>query len=150
MNSKPWPVFVVVDDDPEDFLLVKTAVQRVKLPLQVVRFSSGDELMRGLPDLVANLDPLAPRVLILLDLNMPGKDGRACLKEIKSDARWSDVPIIIFSTSSSPEDINRCYEQKANSYISKPENMTQLEDIVKTLYQYWFVDHAGFPTKGLL
>lgn len=138
MSSETRPTLVVVDDDPEDFLLVQTAVQRARLPLYVEGLRNGDELMRYLAGQPDRPDPLVPAMVILLDLNMPGKDGRACLREMKAHPTWAAIPIVIFSTSDSPDDIQHSYELHANSYICKPDDLTRLERILTTLYRYWF------------
>ncbi|GGX72310.1 response regulator [Saccharospirillum salsuginis] len=138
MSSDPIPTLVVVDDDPEDLLLVKTAVKRAGLPLTVEAIHNGNDLMTFLTDHPEHWDPMRPTMIILLDLNMPGKDGRSCLRELKAHPAWSSIPIVIFSTSDSPEDIQKSYELHANSYICKPDDLTRLERIIITLYRYWF------------
>lgn len=138
MISDTELLLLVVDDDPEDFLLVKTAVKRALLPLSVKGLSNGDALMNYLRERTRVPDPLAPTMVILLDLNMPGKDGRSCLREIKANQSLADIPVIIFSTSESPDDIQKSYELNANSYICKPDDLSQLERILSTLYRYWF------------
>ena len=138
MSSEPIPTLVVVDDDPEDLLLVETAVRRARLPLTVEAMPNGDALMTFLRGHPEYMDPLLPTMIILLDLNMPGKDGRTCLRDLKAHPDWSSIPIVIFSTSDSPEDIQNSYELHANSYICKPDNLTRLEHILTTLYRYWF------------
>jgi CheY-like chemotaxis protein len=132
------PVLMMVDDDPEDVLLVRTAVKRAALPIQVDRYSNAEGLLEALAGLTVTRDPLAPNQIILLDLNMPGKGGRACLQDLKSNPVWSDIPVIIFSTSNSPEDIHECYEHNANAYICKPDDLSRLEHMITILYRYWF------------
>lgn len=129
---------LVVDDDPEDFILVRTAVKRALLPLCVTGLSNGDALMSYLAERTGVPDPMAPTMVILLDLNMPGRDGRSCLRDIKANPLLADIPVIIFSTSDSPDDIQKSYELNANSYICKPDDLSQLERILSTLYRYWF------------
>lgn len=135
MTPDTEPLLLVVDDDPEDGVLVATAVQRSKLPMRVQRLADGDALMQFLQ--AAEPRDL-PRMVILLDLNMPGKDGRACLREIKADLRLADIPVLVFSTSDAPDDIQQSYALNANSYICKPDDLTHLERILTTLYRYWF------------
>lgn len=144
MTSKHQPMLLVVDDDPEDFLLVKTAVKRALIPLTVMGLNNGEALMGYLRERTDAQAPLASSMVILLDLNMPGKDGRSCLRDIKENAHWADIPIVIFSTSDSPDDIQKSYELNANSYICKPDDLDHLERILTTLYQYWF----GYSMKS--
>ena len=76
--------------------------------------------------------------IILLDLNMPRKDGREALKEIKSDARLKHIPIVILTTSKQEEDVIKSYNLGANSYISKPVTFEKLVELVRKLSDYWF------------
>lgn len=138
MKPESMPVLIMVDDDQEDVLLVRTAVKRTALPLHVERYSNAEGLMAALAGFRVTRDPLAPRQIILLDLNMPGKGGRACLQDLKSNPAWSDIPVIIYSTSNSPEDIHQCYEHNANAYLCKPDDLQRLEQMITVLYRYWF------------
>jgi CheY-like chemotaxis protein len=82
---------------------------------------------------------LAPRPgLILLDLNMPKKDGREALREIKADPQLKHIPVVVLTTSKAEEDIYRSYELGANSYITKPVTFASLVEVMKTLGKYWF------------
>lgn len=130
----------MVDDDPEDILLVKIAAKRADIPLDICSLADGQALMEHLATLDRKriVDGVAPDLLVFLDLNMPRKDGRSCLREIKSNPRYRDIPVIIYSTSDSPEDIQRSYELDANSYICKPGDLIKLETMLATIYQYWF------------
>lgn len=138
MTIDSMPTLIVVDDDLEDQLLVKTAVRRANLPMRVQCLRTGNELMQWLQDSPGPFNPMAPTNVILLDLNMPGKDGRACLRELKSNPVWASIPVIVFSTSDAPDDIYHCYELNANSYICKPDDLTRLQHIITVVYRYWF------------
>jgi CheY-like chemotaxis protein len=76
--------------------------------------------------------------VILLDLNMPRKDGREALKEIKADAKLRNIPIVIFTTSRAEEDVYRTYQLGSNSFITKPVTFENLISVMKTLGAYWF------------
>ena len=76
--------------------------------------------------------------LIILDLNLPRKDGRAVLAEVKADPELNEVPVVVFTTSHSPRDIARCYELGANSYVSKPGNLGQFFSAVRSIENFWF------------
>ncbi|NJM74531.1 MAG: response regulator [Acaryochloridaceae cyanobacterium RU_4_10] len=81
----------------------------------------------------------APRPgLVLLDLNLPGTDGREVLCQIKRDKNLKTIPVIVFTTSSSPNDIESCYQKGANSYIIKPINFNQLKQSIQTILDFWF------------
>jgi CheY-like chemotaxis protein len=75
--------------------------------------------------------------LILLDINMPRKDGKQILKELKENILWRHIPIIMFTTSKSPEDIRICYELGANSFIVKPSSFENLVDVTNIIGKYW-------------
>ena len=84
--------------------------------------------------------------LILLDLNMPRKDGREALQEIKGDPEFRRIPVVVFTTSRADTDIGRVYDLGANSFITKPVSFDSLVDVMKTLYRYWF-EIVELPAK---
>lgn len=138
---QPQPIVILMaDDDEDDILLTKKALEKGKLlnPLHTVQ--DGEELLdyllrRGLYEDHKN----APRPgLILLDLNMPKKDGREALREIKSRDELKDIPIVVFTTSKAEEDIYRSYKLGVNSFITKPVTLDSLIDVMQTLGKYWF------------
>lgn len=137
---------LVADDDPDDQLLIKDAFSEVRPDAQVDFVSDGVELLEYLrrqgrfADLI---DTPLPR-LVLLDLNMPVKDGREALFEIKSDPSFWRTPIVIFSTSTAAIDIRRAYQLGANSFITKPASFERLVEIVRVVDSYWF-DVVALP-----
>ncbi|HEY0755754.1 MAG TPA: response regulator [Ktedonobacteraceae bacterium] len=140
MANKEVLVILMADDDEDDILLTQKALEKGKLlnPLHTVR--DGEELLdyllhRGEYLTEAN----APRPgVILLDLNMPRKDGREALKEIKAHADIKDIPIVVFTTSKAEEDIYRSYKLGVNSFITKPVTFDNLIEVMQTLGKYWF------------
>ena len=131
---------LVADDDPDDQLLIKDALSEVRPDARIEFVSDGVELlefMRRQDRFADRIDDPLPR-LVLLDLNMPVKDGREALFEIKSDPSFWRTPIIIFSTSTAQADIRRAYQLGANSFISKPSSFDRLVEIVRILDRYWF------------
>ena len=138
-NSKVIPI-LIADDDEEDRMLVQDAMEESKLlnPLHFV--VDGQEVMDYLNHVGKFADterhPLPG--LILLDLNMPKKDGREVLKEIKSNPNLRCIPIVVLTTSKAEEDILRTYNLGVNSYITKPVTFDALVDIIKNLGKYWF------------
>lgn len=144
-NGKPI-IFLMADDDPDDRLLTKEAMEESRV-LNDLRFvEDGEELMDYLTQRGKFSDPeAAPRPnVILLDLNMPRKDGREALKEIKADPNLRRIPIVIMTTSKSEEDILRSYDLGASSYITKPVTFEGLIDLMKTMGQYW-VEFVELP-----
>lgn len=131
---------LMADDDEDDRMLAKKAWEQCRLsnPLRFV--CDGEELMDYLHQRGAYADPAsAPRPgLVLLDLNMPKKDGREALKEIKSSEKLRNIPIVVLTTSKAEEDILKTYDLGVNSFITKPVSFTSLVDTVRALGHYWF------------
>jgi CheY-like chemotaxis protein len=131
---------VLADDDPDDRQLTEDAFMENRLANQLDCVEDGEELMdylhrRGKYELLRN-DPLPG--LILLDLNMPRKDGREALKEIKADPSLRRIPIVVLTTSKAEEDIVRSYDLGVNSYVTKPVTFKSLVELIKVLGRYWF------------
>lgn len=126
---------MLADDDEDDRLFFREAFEEIKMKTAVSTLDNGIELMNYLntPDVVL------PHVLFL-DLNMPGKTGLDCLKEIKSIDRLKNIAIAIYSTSASDEDIEETFVQGANIYIKKPHEFTALKtilsDVITLNWQY--------------
>src|SRR5512135_1663948 len=130
---------LMADDDQDDCLLVSKAFKASRLCNDLRFVKDGEELMDYLYQRGNYADAaLAPRPgLILLDLNMPRKDGREALKEIKSDPDLRAIPIVVLTTSKEEEDVLRSYNLGANSYITKPVTFQGLVDVIKSLGNYW-------------
>ncbi len=131
---------LVADDDPDDRLLIKDAFDENNVSNPLAFVNDGEELMdylhrRGAYEHLRNA-PLPG--IILLDLNMPKKDGRAALKEIKADEALQCIPVVVLTTSRAHEDIARTYGLGVSSFITKPVTFEGLCDMVKTLSHYWF------------
>ena len=131
---------LMADDDPDDRLLTKQAFLEYRVANGISFVENGEELMDYLYHRGEYADPeSAPRPgLILLDLNMPKKDGRECLAEIKSDPDLRSIPVIVMTTSRAEEDILRSYDLGANSYVTKPVTFARLADVMKAIGKYWF------------
>ncbi len=133
-------VILVAEDDPDDQLLIKEAIDESKVSNQIIFVQDGVDLMDYLHHRGKFSDTLtSPRPgIILLDLNMPRKDGREALREIKADHKLRRIPVIVLTTSKAEEDILRTYEIGANSFITKPVTFEGLVEVVKILKNYWF------------
>lgn len=131
---------LIADDDPEDRMLVEDAFVESRLANDLRFVEDGEQLMDYLYRRGRYSDPVSsPRPgVILLDLNMPKKDGREALKEIKSDPRLRQIPVVVLTTSRTEEDIFRAYELGVNSFITKPVTFGAMVELVKTLGKYWF------------
>ncbi len=143
MNSvqKAMPITILMaDDDADDRQLTREALEDARLINDIRFVENGEELLDYLHRRGKYAAPAeAPRPgLILLDLNMPRKDGRVVLKELKQDPDLRTIPVVVLTTSKSDEDIYRSYDLGVNSYIVKPVTFEALVDILQTLEKYWF------------
>jgi CheY-like chemotaxis protein len=138
-ERKPITI-LIADDDPDDRQMTKEALEENYL-LNDLRFvENGEELMHYLKreGAYAQLADSPRPGLILLDLNMPKKDGREALREIKSDPLLRRIPVIVHTTSKTEEDILRSYNLGVNCFITKPVSFKDLLDVTKSIGQYWF------------
>src|SRR5579862_3890346 len=141
MGHENKPVCLLfTDDDENDFVLLSCAARRAQLPVPVCWVKDGRELLAYLrrqgPYSVAIAYPQP--ALILLDLNMPRRNGREALQEIRNDPSLRSLPVVILTTSKAPEVIQLTYEAGANSFITKPVEFQRLVEIVQVLKRYWF------------
>ncbi|BCL37255.1 response regulator [Nostoc sp. MS1] len=134
------PPLLVVEDSNEDFEAVQRFLQRSPLTIPIQRCVNGEQALAFLYRTGNYSDRQKfPRPgLILLDLNLPGTDGREVLRRIKEDDNLKTIPVVVFTTSDNPKDIDDCYRYGVNSYIVKPINFEQLKRDVQTLVNYWF------------
>ena len=140
---------LMADDDEDDRLMAKEAMQEARLLNDVHFVKDGVELMEYLCYQGEYTHDNAPRPdLILLDLNMPRKDGREALQEIKADPELRQIPIVVLTTSKADEDIYRTYDLGVNSYITKPVSFEGLVEVMKTLTSYWF-HIVRLPSPGV-
>jgi len=139
MPSKRPVTILMADDDPDDRKLTLDAFAEAKLNNDLRFVEDGVELLNYMHRRGKFSDPASsPRPgIILLDLNMPRKDGREALQELKSDPRFKSIRVIIMTTSKAEQDIIRSYNLSAASYITKPVTFEALVDVVKTLGKYW-------------
>ncbi len=141
MSRRTAVTILMADDDEDDCLLAREALAESRLAFSVLHFvPDGEQLMDYLYHRGKYSDfDLSPRPgLILLDLNMPKKDGREALKQIKADANLRRIPIVVLTTSKANEDICRSYDLGANSFITKPVTFSGLVEVMKTIGRYWF------------
>ncbi len=133
-------LILMAEDDAEDRMLVQDAWTESRLANELRFVKDGEELMDYLRGRGAWSAPgVAPRLdLILLDLNMPRKDGRECLEEIKGDPALRLIPVVVLTSSKAEEDIVRSYHHGVNSYITKPVTFDKLVETVRALGKYWF------------
>ncbi|HEY3568086.1 MAG TPA: response regulator [Thermoanaerobaculia bacterium] len=138
-DSSPSPSqpILLVEDSPEDFETTERAFRKSGLKNPIFRCSDGDEALEFLFRRGRFADAPRPGV-ILLDLNLPGTDGREVLAEIKADASLKQIPVIVLTTSSDDRDVQACYNAGASSYIQKPVDLDGFMRAIERLNDYWF------------
>lgn len=139
LRRKPRHI-LMAEDDPDDRLIALDALQEASLPDEVAFVGDGEELLAYLrcEKQYAHRPRRLTPDLIMLDLNMPRMDGREVLQILKSDQKLSRIPIIIFSTSESPEDVRITYNLGVSSFITKPSSFEGLVEVMRSLGRYWF------------
>lgn len=130
-------MIVVVEDSDEDFEATARALQKAGSPRPLVRCRDSRETLDCL-HARGRFSGVAPAELVLLDLNLPGTDGRAVLKAIKADPATAALPVVVLTTSASPDDIGACYRAGASSYVVKSVDYHQFVRTVTALVAYWF------------
>lgn len=142
-------VILMADDDADDRLLTQRALKQSRLVNELRFVEDGEELMEYLRRENRYAAPAnAPRPgLILLDLNMPRKDGREALREIKVDPLLQRIPVVVMTTSQAEEDIYRSYDLGANSYITKPVTFDRMVELMRTLGTYW-IEFVELPVEN--
>jgi CheY-like chemotaxis protein len=138
--TRPFTI-LLADDDEEDRELTRDALQDARLANEMRFVVDGQDLMDYLKRVGAYADPSAdaPRPgIILLDLNMPKKDGREALAEIKGDPALRRIPVVVLTTSKDEEDVFRTYDLGVSSFITKPVTFAGLVDVMRTWTRYWF------------
>ena len=147
LNS-PWersthPIVAIVEDSDEDFYAFLRTIEKIdywmRSPYCFLRLQDGDEVLDYLlrQGEYEELDAPLPAT-ILLDLNLPGTDGRQVLREVKQNPDLKKIPIVVLTTSNNPRDIDSCYNYGTNSYLLKPMGASALKQTVSTLCKYWF------------
>ena len=137
MNSESrWVDILLVEDNPGDVRLTEEALREGKVKNRLHVANDGVEAIEFLRREGKYIDAVKPD-LILLDLNLPRKDGREVLKEIKADPGLRVIPVVVLTTSAAEEDILKTYNLHANCYITKPVDLEQFLKIVRTIEDFW-------------
>lgn len=141
-SSVDDPVNVLlVEDNPGDVRLVREALEAIDRDVSLDVFTRGDDVIEALLD-PDSVEPYPD--LVLLDLNLPGRDGCAVLNAIREDATVNTLPVLMLSGSRTDDDVVRCYEANANAYLSKPDDLEQLTSMMRAMEDFWF-DKARLP-----
>jgi CheY-like chemotaxis protein len=139
---------LIVEDNPGDRRLIREAFQETQRVPGTAVAKDGVEALDYLYRRGAFTDAKRPD-LVLLDLNLPKKDGREVLAEIKSDPALKNIPVVVFSSSSAPGDVSSAYALHANCYVTKPADLGELFDAVAWIEKYW-LSTASLPTSSAL
>ena len=139
MHVRAIRPILIVEDSPEDYETILRAFKKAGLADPIFRCKDGDEAFDFLLRRGTYSDPsTSPRPgIILLDLNLPGTDGREVLREIKSHPALKSIPVVILTTSMNERDIEQCYQDGANSYIAKPVGLAEFFKAIQRLTDYW-------------
>ncbi|MBW4691247.1 MAG: response regulator [Lyngbya sp. HA4199-MV5] len=139
-NSDQRLVILVVEDSDHDFVALTRSLKQCAFTQPLYRVSNGEEALDYLHRRGDYGDPIAaPRpTLILVDLNLPGMDGREVIRQVKQDDALKHIPVIALTSSANAKDIELCYRYGANSYMLKPIGVELFQANVRTLLQYWF------------
>ncbi len=140
MVSHQTQPLLVIEDSDEDFAAFERVIHKSPLLHTIYRCTTGDDALDFLRQTGDYTDTAnAPRPgMILLDLNLPGTDGREVLEEIKQDAILKVIPVVVFTTSDNPRDVAGCYQCGANGYVVKPIDLKKLTKTVQVIVDYWF------------
>jgi chemotaxis family two-component system response regulator Rcp1 len=136
---------LVVEDNPGDVRLMREALRESKIINQLRAVSDGQEAMAFLRKQGRYANAIRPD-LILLDLNLPGKDGREVLSEIKADLDLRRIPVVIVTSSKAEEDILRSYNHHANCYITKPLDLEKFIEVIRAIQDFW-ISIVKLPPK---
>ncbi|WNZ22973.1 response regulator [Leptolyngbya sp. NK1-12] len=144
MTVKSYEPLLVAEDSDEDFVTLQRLMQRMKVQNPIYRCADGDSVLDFLQQVGESeeSDRALPSV-ILLDLNLPGTDGRDVLAQLKQDQSLREIPIVVFTTSSNPKDIEFCYQNGANGYLIKPMDARELQRTIQAFVDYWL--EANMP-----
>jgi CheY-like chemotaxis protein len=132
---------VVVEDSDEDYFTLRRALAKADVKNPILRFSRGEEALEHLDEAGA-----AP-AFVILDLNLPGIDGRVVLSTLKSDAKLKTIPVVVLTTSDNPVDVETCYRSGANSYHLKAFEFTRFLETVRVIADFW-LDATILPAVG--
>jgi CheY-like chemotaxis protein len=140
MSMNPTKTILIAEDSDDDFLATERAFRKSGLANPIRRCTNGDQVLDYLYRRGEFSDPVkSPRPgIVLLDLNLPGTDGREVLRVVKSDHNLHKIPVIVLTTSDAERDIERCYDAGANSYVKKPVDMQGFVLAITRLQEYWF------------
>lgn len=149
-SSRQSLTVLVADDDDDDRQFIRKAWDKSRTGAELRFVEDGEELTQYLnhSGRYCSVDSAPRPALVLLDLNMPRKDGREALREIKVNPALRQIPVVVLTTSQAEEDVRRCYQLGANSYITKPKTSGGLVDVLRVLEKYW-IEIVDLPSDSI-
>ncbi|WP_121741571.1 response regulator [Natronorubrum halophilum] len=135
---------LLVEDNPGDIRLTEEAFKATDTETTLHSITTGDRAVDFLTRQIATESASLPD-FVLLDLNLPGKNGCEVLEAIRSDPQLKPLPVIVLTSSEAAEDIERCYDARANAYLTKPKGPDEFEALAKAVEKFWF-EQARFPS----
>lgn len=147
LHSDLPSILMVVEDSEQDYEMLLRAVKKTQIECELHRCETGEEALEFLKYQGEDRDrkKFTKPSLIILDLNLPGTDGREILRTIKQDPVLKYIPVAIFSTSSNLKDIHACYENGANGYVVKPMDVALLQEYIQILLLHWLKINVTYP-----
>lgn len=147
-NAENLRGILLIEDNPDDFEAMQRSFRKAGLDNPLHWCSSGQQALDYLHRCgkYTDAEGVTPPAVIILDLNMPGLDGRALLEMVKQHPQLRSVPVVILTTSTDARDVNRCYELGASTYIQKPVDFDGLIHVAQVICEYWF-DVALLPNQ---
>lgn len=136
MSSRPIDI-LLVEDNPGDVRLMRESFREARVDTVIHHVADGTEVLAYLRRQGMHLDAIRPDI-VLLDLNLPGRDGRAVLRDIKTDPELKSIPVVVLTSSSAPEDVEHSYRAHANCFITKPVEFDRFVDVVLRIESFWF------------
>lgn len=136
-NNKEKPRILLVEDNPGDIRLTQEALKESQMEIHLDVVSDGEQALDFLMKRNKYADAILPHI-ILLDLNLPKKNGIEVLKEVKTNDSLKRIPIIVLTTSDADHDISKAYSLHANCYILKPVDFDDFAKVIKLVETYWF------------
>ena len=136
-NNKEKPRILLVEDNPGDIRLTQEALKESQMEIHLDVVSDGEQALDFLMKRNKHVDAILPHI-ILLDLNLPKKNGIEVLKEVKADEKLKRIPIIVLTTSDADHDISKAYSLHANCYILKPVDFDDFARVIKLVETFWF------------
>jgi two-component system, response regulator len=135
-------MILIADDDSDDCYLIRLAFEDCKIDNPIVFFKNGQEIV----DYINQPETVEEKSigLIILDLNMPKMDGREALNKLKSNPLWRKIPVVVMTTSNAMEDVQKCYDLGANSFITKPSSYDDLNNTIRIMVKMW-LNYAELP-----